>query len=84
MIMKCIFVGNTHLKVYQINILEEVQQKFRQAEFVNDFNDIISISGSTGIYYASNEKGNCYKWDVDNMVKFKIDKENEQFAQRYV
>jgi hypothetical protein len=31
------------------------------------------MSGSLGTYYATNESGSCYKWDVDTMVKFKLD-----------
>lgn len=46
--------------------------------------DIISLSGNIGIYYVTNEKGNLYKWDVDNMVKFKRFEENKKISQRYV
>jgi hypothetical protein len=45
---------------------------------------LVLVSGSVGTYYATNERGNCYKWDVDTMVKFKLDQESGQATQRYV
>ncbi len=32
---------------------------------------IISLSGSTGNYYATNERGQLFHWAVDSSVKFK-------------
>jgi len=51
-----------------------VQERFRQAEFGDDFKDIVAITGSVGTYYVTSELGSCYKWDVDTMVKFKLDR----------
>lgn len=45
--------------------------------------DVVSISGTVGTYFVTNEIGNLYKWNVDNMVKFKADKE-DNIQQRYV
>ena len=44
------------------------------------------MTGSVGVYYATNELGTCYKWDVDSMVKFKTDREDQinKVSQRYV
>lgn len=45
---------------------------------------IISISGTMGNYLVTNESGELYRWDVDNSVKFKMDKEEQKVCQRYV
>ena len=45
-------------------------------EFQLDQPRIISLSGTVGNYYITNEIGEIYRWDVDSSVKFKIDREH--------
>lgn len=72
---------------YQSNgflMSEEQVEKIKQAEFSGEFKDLIAITGSVGTYYATDQSGRCYKWDVDNMVKFKEDRDESKVVQRYV
>lgn len=55
----------------------------KQAEFPDE-PKIISLSGHPGSYYATNQNGQAYAWEVDGSVKFKLERIKERLSQRIV
>lgn len=62
---------------------EEPLENPKQAEFPDE-PKIISVSGHPGSYYATNQYGQAYVWEVDGSVKFKLEKGKDRLSQRIV